>query len=56
MVASVNLLPGSARHGDRRRANAKQRVFLAILIISGIVGAGAVVELLAGRTSNTRSE
>ena len=48
MGPSVNLVPGSARHSEHRRASAKQRVFLALLIISGIVGAGAVVELLAG--------
>ncbi len=48
MGPSVNLLPGAARHGARRRGKAKQRVFLAILFISSIVGAGAAVELLAG--------
>jgi hypothetical protein len=48
MASSLNLLPGPARHGDRRRSRAKRRVILAILLISGIVGAGAVVELLAG--------
>lgn len=48
MTPRVNLVPGSARHVEHRRGKAKQRVFLAILLISGIVGAGAAVELLAG--------
>jgi hypothetical protein len=57
MASSLNLLPGPARHGDRRRSRAKRRVILAILLISGIVGAGAVVELLAGpKVKHTRIE
>ena len=49
MEPRVNLRHGSTRHDGSRRGNTKQRVFLAILILSGIVGVGAVVELLAGR-------
>lgn len=48
MAPRINLRPGVTKHGGSRRGNTKQRVFLAILILSGIVGAGAVVELLAG--------
>ena len=48
MAPRVNVRPGSTMDDGSRRGNTKQRVFLAILILSGIVGAGAVVELLAG--------
>jgi hypothetical protein len=48
MAPRVNLRPGSTRHDGSRRGSTQQRVFLAILILSGIVGVGAVVELLAG--------
>lgn len=48
MAVGINLRPGTSEHSGARRGNTKQRVFLAILLISGIVGAGAVVELLTG--------
>lgn len=34
----------------------KQRVYLALLILSGLVGAGVVAELLATRTTHARSD
>jgi hypothetical protein len=48
MALSVNLRTGATRHVGSRKGNTKQRVFLAILLLSGLVGAGAVVELFAG--------
>ncbi len=48
MAPRFNLLSGLARNGAGRMEKSRRRFYLAILILSGIVGAGAVAELLAG--------
>jgi hypothetical protein len=48
MAPSINLLSRFARDGVARPGKSRKRFYLAILILSGIVGAGAVAELLAG--------
>jgi hypothetical protein len=48
MAPRVNLLSGLTRNGAGWTGKSRQRFYLAILVLSGIVGAGAVAELLAG--------
>ena len=55
MAPRVNLLAGLTGNGAGK-AKPVQRFYLVILILSGIVGAGAVAELLAAHTSRTGSE
>jgi len=48
MAPRVNLLSAPTRKSAGRTGTSRRRFYLAILILSGIVGAGAAAELLAG--------